>query len=51
MPISHVWHAGTATVLTGWRYELVGRELVDMLDGKLVMYLENGAIEVTERHQ
>ena len=44
-------HRDGLPVLTGWRYELVGRELVDMLDGKLVMYLENGAIEVTERHQ
>lgn len=44
-------HREGIAVLEGWRYELVGHELVDLLDGKLVMYLDNGCIEVTERHR
>ena len=38
-------------MLKGWRYEMVGKELLELLDGHLVLYLEKGTIEVTERHQ
>ncbi len=44
-------HLDDAAVLTGWRFDMVGKELLDLLDGKLVMYLKNGSIEVTEKHQ
>ena len=34
-------------VLTGWRYRLVGRELLELLEGKLTLRLEGSAVEVT----
>ncbi|MCL2528871.1 MAG: ribonuclease D, partial [Coriobacteriia bacterium] len=33
-------------ILTGWRYKLVGAELLELLDGNLTMRLEGNSIEV-----
>ncbi len=44
-------HRDEVDVLKGWRYEMVGKELIDLLEGRLVLYLEKGTIEVTERQQ
>lgn len=44
-------HREGLEVLSGWRYEMVGAELVDLLDGKLALCLEGDRIEVTERHR
>ena len=44
-------HRDEVAVLQGWRYEMVGRELLDLLEGRLVLYLDKGRIEVTERHR
>lgn len=44
-------HREGIAVLEGWRYEMVGRELLDLLDGRLAIYLNKGSIEVTERHR
>ena len=35
-------------ILTGWRYKLVGAELLKLLDGKLTLCLKDNKIEVTE---
>ena len=42
-------HRSNNEVLEGWRYEMVGKELIDLLDGKLVIYLKNGSINVEPR--
>jgi ribonuclease D len=34
-------------VLSGWRRELIGNELLDLLDGSLTLSLENGLLKVT----
>lgn len=44
-------HRDEVDVLKGWRYEMVGKELLDLLEGRLVLYLDKGTIEVTERQQ
>ena len=44
-------HRQGIPVLEGWRYEMVGKELIDLLEGKLAIYLNRGHIEVTERNR
>ena len=44
-------HREGIAVLEGWRYEMVGRELLDLLDGRIAIYLNKGSIEVTERNR
>ncbi len=34
-------------ILTGWRYKLVGAELLKLLDGKLTLRLDGSVVEVT----
>ncbi|MCL2806830.1 MAG: ribonuclease D [Coriobacteriia bacterium] len=36
-------------ILTGWRYKLVGAELLKLLEGKLTLRLEGSSVEVIER--
>lgn len=36
-------------VLRGWRYEMVGRELEDVLDGKLALCIANGKVQLIKR--
>lgn len=36
-------------VLKGWRYELVGRELCDVMDGKLALCVVNGKVQLMPR--
>lgn len=36
-------------VMRGWRYEMVGRELCDVLDGKLALYIEDGEVKLIQR--
>jgi len=38
-------------VLEGWRYQMVGKELIDLLEGRISLYLDNGRIEVTVRNR
>ncbi|MCL2882957.1 MAG: ribonuclease D [Coriobacteriia bacterium] len=38
-------------LLDGWRYEMVGRELLSFLEGNLAMSVDHGQIEVTDRGQ
>lgn len=40
-------HREDLAFLEGWRYEIAGRELVDLLEGRLALYLKDGEIEVT----
>lgn len=42
-------HREGLPLLEGWRYEIVGRELVDLLEGHLAIYLEKGTIKVASR--
>ncbi|MGI6032078.1 MAG: ribonuclease D [Coriobacteriales bacterium] len=42
-------HRDQVSVLEGWRYDMVGHELVDLLEGRLAIYLDKGHIEVAER--
>lgn len=42
-------HREGLPLLEGWRYEIVGRELVELLEGRLALYLEKGAIKVSAR--
>ena len=42
-------HRSSSRLMQGWRHELIGRELCDLLDGKLSLCLENGCIQVIER--
>ena len=35
-------------ILSGWRYNLVGKELVELLDGSLTLRLANNTIEVSQ---
>lgn len=44
-------HRQGIPVLEGWRYEMVGKELIDLLEGRLAIYLNRGHIEVTERNR
>lgn len=40
-----------AEVLRGWRREIVGNELLELLDGQLTIGLEDGELKVTERQR
>lgn len=42
-------HRAELPLLQGWRYDLVGKELVDLLEGRLALYLDDGEIAVAER--
>lgn len=44
-------HREGVSVLEGWRYEMVGRELVDLLEGRLALCVGKDGVEVTEKHQ
>ena len=44
-------HREDIAVLEGWRYSMVGHELVDLLEGKIGLCLDHGRIEVTVRHR
>ena len=35
--------------MQGWRYEMVGRELEAIMEGKLAVYVEGGRLCVGER--
>lgn len=36
-------------VMHGWRYEMVGRELCEVLDGKLALCIEDGEVKLVQR--
>ena len=38
-------------ILADWRHDMVGRELLDLLEGKLVLSLQNGVLKVTDTAQ
>ncbi len=38
-------------ILDGWRLDLVGEELLELLDGHLILSLENGMLKVTNTAQ
>ncbi len=40
-------HRDECEVMKGWRYEMVGRELADVLDGKLSLRIEQGEMKLT----
>ena len=42
-------HREDLALMEGWRYDIVGRELIDLLEGRLALYLDGGAIEVARR--
>lgn len=42
-------HRDDSALLMGWRYEMVGRELIDLLEGRLVLYVNDGAIQVAAK--
>lgn len=42
-------HREGLALMEGWRYDIVGHELIDLLEGRLALYLDNGAIEVSRR--
>lgn len=42
-------HREGLALMEGWRYDIVGRELIDLLEGRLALYLDGGAIEVAQR--
>lgn len=42
-------HRDGLPLLSGWRYELAGKDLVDLLEGRLALYLDKGEIAVAER--
>lgn len=42
-------HREGLLLMEGWRYDIVGRELVDLLEGRLALYLSDGALEVAKR--
>lgn len=42
-------HREGLTLMEGWRYDIVGRELIDLLEGRLALYLDRGSIEVAQR--
>jgi ribonuclease D len=44
-------HRSDVAVLEGWRYQMVGKELIDLLEGRISLYLDNGRIEVTVRNR
>ena len=35
--------------MKGWRFELVGRELRDVMDGKLALSIEDGELKLVSR--
>ena len=41
-------HSGLA-LLEGWRYDIAGKELLDLLAGKLALFLDDGKISVIAR--
>ncbi len=40
-------HAEDTSVLTGWRREIVGAELLDLLAGRIALSIEDGSLKVT----
>lgn len=42
-------HREGLALMEGWRYDLVGRELIDLLEGRLALYLDAGVIKVAQR--
>ncbi len=40
-------HRDDIDVLKGWRYEMVGKELLELMDGKLSLHVDNDTIAVT----
>lgn len=42
-------HHENLPLLEGWRYEIAGKELVDLLEGRLALYLDKGKISVVPR--
>lgn len=42
-------HREGLPLMSGWRYEIAGKDLVDLLEGRLALYLEGGEIAVAER--
>ena len=36
-------------VLKGWRYEIVGKDLLSFMEGRLGLQIENGVLTVTNR--
>lgn len=42
-------HRDGLQLMEGWRYEIAGRELIDLLEGRLALYLADGTIEVVPR--
>ena len=42
-------HKGDCELMQGWRYEMVGRELEAIMEGKLAVYVEGGRLCVGER--
>ncbi len=39
------------SILNGWRYDMVGKELLSLLEGELVLSLQNGVLKVTDTTQ
>lgn len=39
-------HTHNVSVLTGWRYEMIGKELLELLDGKLSLHIDDNMIAV-----
>ena len=42
-------HRKGIDLLKGWRYELVGKELVDFMEGKITLSIEKGRVAIRER--
>ncbi len=42
-------HREGLALMEGWRYDIAGCELIDLLEGRLSLYLCDGAIEVARR--
>ncbi len=42
-------HVDDSPILQGWRREMIGEELLELLDGKLSLHIEKGAIKVARR--
>lgn len=43
-------HDEECELLRGWRYHVVGRELVDLIDGKFSLQLADGNLKITRVH-